>query len=106
MEAAIILGVIVFFVAYAIREQFSEAKKSRDIKIKYIDSDPKVRERIQKKMVWIGMTEAQLIDSWGQPNRKSKRLLKTKIKDTYYYGSIKYSSKVYLENGRVVGWTQ
>lgn len=69
-------------------------------------SDPVTQDRIVNKNIWQGMTESQLIDSWGQPLGRSRRVLKTKVKETYTYGSRRYGSKVYLENGIVVGWNQ
>jgi hypothetical protein len=69
-------------------------------------ADPVTRDRILEKKIWQGMTEQQLVDSWGQPLGRSRRVLKTKVKETYTYGSRRYGSKVHLENGRVVGWNQ
>jgi len=51
-----------------------------------------------------GMSEPELIASWGQPSRVTQQVLKTKVKMTYRYGSNRHGQSVYLENNRVTGW--
>lgn len=62
-----------------------------------------------KRLIWQGMTEEQLIDSWGKPVAKDHRIYKTKISETFKYNQIgknRFGSRVRLERGIVVGWEQ
>lgn len=71
--------------------------------------DERVVENIMSKMIWQGMTEDQLIDSWGRPAAKDQKVFKTKITETYKYNRIghnRFRSRVKVENGVVIGWEQ
>lgn len=52
------------------------------------------------------MTREQLVDSRGKPTGITQQVLKTKVKETYRYGSRQRGPRVYLENGAVTGWRQ
>lgn len=54
-----------------------------------------------------GMTREMVIAAWGQPADEDERVLKTKSKLEMKYdhrGGNRYGTRVYLENGEVVGW--
>ncbi len=59
------------------------------------------------KTIWEGMSQAQLIDSWGLPAAKDQKVYKTKIAETFKYnqtGKRSFANRVTVENGIVVGW--
>jgi hypothetical protein len=100
------IGAVVKIAAAGREKQAVESSRLQTIDRRYSDAAPVVRSRIIEKTIWIGMTEQHLIDSWGQPSRRNVRVLKTKIKHTFTYGSGKGSSRVFLDNGIVTGWSQ
>ena len=65
--------------------------------------------RILDSKIWQGMTKEQLLDSMGKPESMSEEVLKTKSKSVWKYGKIghnRYSLRVNLENGEVIGWNK
>jgi hypothetical protein len=58
-------------------------------------------EKVAKGLIWIGMTEAMLLDSWGQPEDINTTVTKYSTRKQYVYGSGRY---VYVENGKVDAW--
>jgi uncharacterized protein YecT (DUF1311 family) len=57
--------------------------------------------------VWQGMTDEQLIDSWGIPDDKDTEIKRATKKETWKYGQTgknRFSDRVFLENGIVIGW--
>lgn len=104
--ASIVFIAVLIIVA---TQQFGKEKRGEKQRLETVSrryAEPSTRDRILEKRIWQGMTRDQLIDSWGQPLGRSNRVLKTKVKETFTYGSRRYGSKVYLENGIVVGWHQ
>jgi uncharacterized protein YecT (DUF1311 family) len=96
---------LVSFVKRARRRQRFILRKEQLI-AKYGEPDAL---KILAQQVWQGMTYEQLVESWGNPADKSQDVLKTKIKETWKYGQTgrnRFASRVYLENGVVVGWQQ
>jgi hypothetical protein len=64
-------------------------------------------DRILAHEVWQGMTDEQLIESWGIPADKDTEIKRTTRKETWKYGQIgknRFSNRVFLENGVVIGW--
>ena len=54
-----------------------------------------------------GMTADMVIDVWGEPADMDETVLKTKTKREMKYdqkGENRFGTRVYLENGVVVGW--
>jgi uncharacterized protein YecT (DUF1311 family) len=63
--------------------------------------------RIIAHEMWQGMTEEQLIDSWGSPVEIGSEVLRTKTKQVWKYGQTgknRFSQRVTVENGIVTGW--
>jgi hypothetical protein len=58
-------------------------------------------EKIGKRVIWIGMTEGMLLDSWGQPEDINSTVTRYGSRKQYVYGSGQY---VYIENGKVDAW--
>jgi hypothetical protein len=68
----------------------------------------KIADMIISAQVWQGMTEEQLVESWGTPVDKDYEIKKTKTKETWKYGQTgknRFSNRVYLEDGVVIGWS-
>jgi hypothetical protein len=61
-----------------------------------------VGDRLISHRYWIGMTEEQLLDCKGQPDKIEKQVLKTKTKVTFVYGNKSSGDYFVLENGQVV----
>jgi hypothetical protein len=97
----VILVVAGFFVLVYYQEK---ARRERLMK-KYRDAE--LVDRLMKKMIWQGQSEEQVIDSLGKPLDIDQKVLKTKTKEVWKYhktGKGRYSLRVTLENGEVVGW--
>jgi hypothetical protein len=68
-----------------------------------------IADRILAHTIWQGMTEEQLLDSWGAPADKDHEIRKTLTKETWKYqqtGRNRFRNRVFLENGIVIGWKQ
>ncbi|HVB89202.1 MAG TPA: hypothetical protein VND97_03285 [Beijerinckiaceae bacterium] len=71
--------------------------------------DPEVVQGILRQTIWQGMTTEQLSDSWGRPVAIDDKVYKSKTVQVYKYGQTgknRFSSRVRIENGSVVGWEQ
>jgi len=90
--------VIVFGVAWLATEE----KRRSNAVTKYATANPQLRNDMINKIIRVGMSEEQVVDSWGTPSRRTFRQLQTKTKTTLYFG--RGGSKVYLDNGYVTGW--
>jgi hypothetical protein len=69
--------------------------------------DAEIVDRIMNKVVWQGMATEHLLDCLGSPVAIDKKVYKTKTSHTYKYGQTgknRFSRRVILENGIVVGW--
>ncbi|MDR3500684.1 MAG: hypothetical protein P4L72_15830 [Parvibaculum sp.] len=100
----IIVAVIGFVVAIKI---YLDTKRRERLMAKY--GDVRVVDDIMNAKVWQGMSEEQLIESWGRPVAKDHKIFKTKVSETFKYnmtGKNRFGSRVKLENGIVVGWEQ
>jgi hypothetical protein len=66
-----------------------------------------VAARIFAHEVWQGMTEDQVVESWGAPVDVDDEIRKSTRKQTWKYtqtGKNRFARKVFLENGVVIGW--
>jgi hypothetical protein len=64
-------------------------------------------EAIMGQRYWQGQTEAMLVDSLGAPAGTDRKVLKTKVSETWKYhptGRGRYALRLILDNGVVVGW--
>jgi hypothetical protein len=73
-----------------------EINKRRPVYVKKYG--PVNGEKVAKGLIWIGMTEQMLIDSWGQPEDTNTTVTRYATRKQYVYGSGQY---VYVENGIV-----
>jgi vacuolar-type H+-ATPase subunit E/Vma4 len=88
------------------QQQIERAASARRAAVATKYADAELRRHILEGHVWTGMTREQLLDSWGEPEGRSVRVLKTKTKEILIYGARGERSQVYLEAGVVVGWRQ
>lgn len=103
----IVAAIIAFIFALIAWNRYQRTRQRQRLFNKYHDDG--VVDRIMQKMIWQGMSDEQLIDSWGRPAAKDQKIYKTKISETFKYnrvGKNRYGSRVQLENGIVVGWSQ
>ncbi|MFT8276128.1 DUF2845 domain-containing protein [Kerstersia gyiorum] len=109
MELIIFLAVIAVIwalVANSINKR-KIAERRAQLMGKY--GDIGIVDRIMGRMMWQGQTEEQLRDSLGAPADVDQRVMKSKVRETWKYhrqGKNRYSLRVTLENGLVVGWDQ
>jgi hypothetical protein len=93
------------FVVIAIMRNSAKAEAERIARIRErfgADAD-----RILAKTIWVGETEEQLRASLGEPLDVDQKVLKTKKREIWKYGSLggnRYSTRITLENGVVSGW--
>jgi uncharacterized membrane protein len=81
------------------------AAKKKKLMQKY--GDEEIVRRLMGRVIWQGETEEQLIDSLGRPIAVDNKVLKTKTKQIWKYNQTaknRYSLRVTLEDGVVVGW--
>jgi len=66
-----------------------------------------VAEGILAGKVWQGMSNEQLLESWGNPADIDREVRRTKTKETWKYnqtGKNRFANRVFLENDIVIGW--
>jgi hypothetical protein len=63
--------------------------------------DGRVAAAIAKRQVVIGMTEEEVIRSWGRPDKLNRTLTARTVSEQWIYerGSISQSTYLYMENG-------
>jgi hypothetical protein len=93
-----IVMIIFFVIAWLVTEE----KRRNNAVNKYATANPQLSNDMINKIIRVGMSEEQVIDSWGQPSRRTFRQLQTKTKTTLYFG--RGGSRVYLDDGYVTGW--
>jgi uncharacterized protein YecT (DUF1311 family) len=105
---AIIITGIITLIWYSRKSEREKLIARREHLIaKY--GDPGIADKIMQHLIWQGMSEEQLIDSWGNPADKAQRVYKTRVTETFKYnrtGRNRFGNRVVVENGVVVGWDQ
>jgi uncharacterized protein len=100
-----IILLFLFILALAIAlKLLSAVRREQRLVEKY---GAEIAAQIIAQKVWQGMTEEQLTESWGDPAGVGREIIRTKIKETWKYnqtGKNRFSNRVYLENGIVIGW--
>ncbi len=97
--------VAIVLAAIVIATVAARAARRKRLLEKYYD--PEVVDRLMRHVIWIGETEEQLVDSLGRPAGIDEKTLKTKTRVVWKYhrtGTNRYSLRVTLEGGVVVGW--
>ena len=81
-------------------EAFKFIKKHQEALLQKYGEE--IGSRLVNHQYWIGMTEEQLIECKGNPDKIEKQVLKTKTKLTYIYGNKSSGDYFDIENGEVV----
>lgn len=100
--ALVVFGLCVFY--FAVRVLMRKAR--RVILMKRYD-DAGMVDTIMSGQIAQGMSAEMVIDTWGQPADMDETVMKTKTKREMKYdqkGKNRFGTRVYLENGVVVGW--
>ena len=103
----IVMIVAALIAASMARRAYRTKKRRRYLFAKY--NDDVIVDRIMSGTIWQGMSDEQLIDSWGSPAARDNKVYKTKTAQTFKYhqtGRNRFGSRVKVENGIVVGWEQ
>jgi hypothetical protein len=82
----------------------NSARRKRLLIAKYGEA---TAEKILARQVWQGMTDEQLIESWGRPVEIGSEVMRTKTKQIWKYGQTgknRFRERVTVENGIVSGW--
>lgn len=89
------------------RQRHEEAvRRRRDYLIQKFSS-AEIADAIIARRIWQGMSSEHLMESWGEAEDMDEKVYKTKTTQIWKYGNTgknRYSQRVYLENGIVVGW--
>lgn len=97
-------GLIGIFILY--RVLIYKTRKNGLLK-KY--KNPEVVRRILKGSFWQGQSSEQLIDALGEAKNIDRKILKSKCREVWKYrrtGKNRYSLRIFLEDGFVVGWEE
>lgn len=100
--AAITIGACVLW--FAIKVLSNRYRRWRLMR-RYGDVD--MVETMMNGQIARGMTLDMILDVWGQPADMDEIVMKTKTKRELKYdqkGKNRFGTRVYLENGVVVGW--
>ncbi|MGA2055859.1 MAG: lysozyme inhibitor LprI family protein [Bradyrhizobium sp.] len=100
----VFLFVLFLGALYVVVKIANSARRKRLLIAKYGDA---VAARIIARQIWQGMTDQQLIDSWGRPVEIGSEVMRTKTKEIWKYGQTgknRFRERVTVENGIVSGW--
>ena len=98
-------GLIAILVAYVALKWAYRALRRRWLMRRH--GDAHMVNMIMAGRIDRGMTLAMVADAWGEPADLDETVLKTKTKHEMKYdqkGKNRYGTRVYLEDGLVVGW--
>jgi Lysozyme inhibitor LprI len=96
-------GLVLWLGSMVVRD-IRKRRRRQDLLSQYGEE---VADRILAHEVWQGMTDEQLVASWGNPVEVGREVLRNKSKETWKYlqtGRNRFANRVYLENGVVIGW--
>jgi hypothetical protein len=102
------LAALAFLAPALRRAQERRAERDRDRFIREHFGESPYLSDILNRRIRVGMSEDELIASWGSPIEVDERVLKTKVVHTYKYAQVSartFRQRVKLEDGLVVGWT-
>ena len=81
-----------------------QSERLRVARITAVYPDACIRDMILQNKLWQGMTEVELVASWGLSRGVTQQMLGSGVRRVFRYGANRYASGVYLQNGRVTGW--
>jgi uncharacterized protein YecT (DUF1311 family) len=103
-SSSLIFVVVLVIIAAIALKILSTHLRRRRLSSKYGEE---IANMIMARQVWQGMTEEQLTESWGNPTDVGREVIRAKTRETWKYGQTgknRFSNRVYLENGIVIGW--
>ncbi len=92
------------------QQQFAEEEWRRRQRYEQLAAQfrPQAAGAIMARQLWVGATEPIVVAMFGSPDDVEARVLKTKSKRVLKYRDVmhagRYSLKVTIENGAVIGW--
>jgi hypothetical protein len=88
--------------AYFAKIEEQNARNLIERKQKFIPKYGQINgEKVAKGLIWIGMSEEMLLDSWGKPNDINQTVTRYGSRKQYIYSGSQY---VYVVNGIVDAW--
>jgi hypothetical protein len=96
-----VVGFIIFLLARVGWRKLKRAALMRRF------GDTEMVQVIMEGRIAQGMSAEMVIAAWGEPADMDERVMKTKTKREMKFdqtGKNRFSTRVYLENGEVVGW--
>lgn len=99
--------VLIGFLVYLYLKLESDKTKHKKLELLRKYGNETIVDRILRHMIWVGQTEAQLIDSQGTPVDVDVKVMKSKTQKTYKYrqlGRGKFGLRIILDNGVVVSY--
>lgn len=93
-----------------LRSRPSEAEQYKMLRLSYLMEkyrDEKVVRMIMERVIWEGMSTEHLFDALGSPEAIDQKYFKQASREVWKYhhqGGNRYSLRITLENGNVVGW--
>lgn len=103
--AAVAVGVVGVWMLRSLAERARERARRTALFGKY--GSQEVVDAILDGRYWQGQTAEMLIDSLGNPVGTDRKVLRTKVSETWKYhprGRGRYGLRLILDNGVVVGW--
>jgi hypothetical protein len=103
MEVVLIIGAVVITISLVV--SYNRWRRQKYLLAKY--HEEAIVYRIMRGVIWQGMSEEQLVDSWGTPVAKDQKVYRTKTTEIFKYnqrGANRFGSRVRVDNGVVVGW--
>jgi uncharacterized protein YecT (DUF1311 family) len=101
----VLLGIgVAIWLAVKVLQEIQKKQRRQSLIAKYGEADT---DRILAGEVWMGMTNEQLIDAWGNPVEVGQEVSRNKTKETWksnQTGKNRFSNRISLENGIVSGW--
>ena len=79
-----------------------ESARVKNATTKYSGAEAQLRNDIVGRIVWLEMSEEQVVDTLGRPSRRTFRQLQAKTMTTPCFRG---NRRIYLDNGRVAGWS-
>lgn len=100
-------GVIAAIIVAALALLWFGARRMRFQSLLEKYGSAEVAKAIMRHRIWEGMTTEQLVDSRGRPVDIDQEIYKRTARETFKYdqaGRNRFRTRVYVENGVVVGW--
>jgi hypothetical protein len=108
LDFGVVVAIIVLVSAGIIwLAHWQRQKRIQYLRQKY--GDEETVRRILRRVLWQGETAEQLLDSIGNPVSTDNKVMATRRREVWKYrpaGRNRYSLRVTLDDGIVIGWDQ